>query len=35
MSKYNALAGSIYIKLPKDIDYPRNELINFQNIEHN
>ena len=33
LSKYNPLAGSIYIKLPKELDHPRKELINIQNID--
>ena len=28
ISKYNPLAGSIYIKLSKELDYPRKGLIN-------
>ena len=31
ISKYNPLAGSSYIKLPKEIDLPRKVLINIQN----
>ena len=31
--KYNPLAGSSYIKLPKELDYPRKGLINIENIE--
>ena len=34
-SKYNSLAGSIYIKLPKELDHPRKGLINVQNIDDN
>ena len=33
ISKYNPLAGSIYIKLPKELDHPRKVLINIQNID--
>ena len=33
ISKYNPLAGSIYIKLPKALDHPRKGLINIQNID--
>ena len=33
--KYNLLAGSSYIKLPKELDHPRKGLINIQNIDHN
>ena len=29
ISKYNLLAGSSYIKLPKELDYPRTGLINI------
>ena len=28
ISKYNSLAGSSYIKLPKELDHPRKGLIN-------
>ena len=35
ISKYNPLAGSSYIKLPKELDHPRKGLINFQNTDHN
>ena len=35
ISKYNLLAGSSYIKLPKELDYPRKKLINIQNINNN
>ena len=34
-SKYNPFAGSSYIKLPKELDHPRKELINNQNIDVN
>ena len=34
-SKYNSLAGSIYIKLPKELDHPRKELISIKNIDDN
>ena len=33
--KYNPLAGSSYIKLPKELGHPRKELINIQNIDDN
>ena len=35
LSKYNLLAGSSYIKLSKELDQPRNVLINNQNIDDN
>ena len=35
VSKYNPLAGSSYIKLPKELDHPRKGLINIQNIDDN
>ena len=35
ISKCNTLAGSSYIKLPKDFDHPRKGLINIQNINEN
>ena len=35
ISKYNPLAGSSYIKLPKELDHPRERLINIQNIDDN
>ena len=35
ISKYNPLAGSIYIKLPKELDYPRKGLDIIQNIDDN
>ena len=35
ISKYNPLAGSSYIKLPKELDHPRKGLINIQNIDNN
>ena len=35
ISKYNALAGSSYIKLPKGLDHPRKGLINIQNGDDN
>ena len=35
ISKYNPLAGSRYIKLSKELDHPRKELINIQNINDN
>ena len=33
ISKYNPLAGSSYIKLPKELEHPRKGLINIQNID--
>ena len=35
MSKYNPLAGSSYIKLPRELDHPRKGLINIQNTDDN
>ena len=35
VSKYNPLAGSSYIKLPKELDHPRKRLINIQNTDYN
>ena len=35
VSKYNPLAGTSYIKLPKQLDHPRKYLINIQNIDDN
>ena len=35
ISKYNPLAGSSYIKLPKELDHPRKALINVQNTDYN
>ena len=35
ISKYNPLAGSSYIKLPKELDNLRKGLINIQNIDDN
>ena len=35
ISKYNPLAGNIYIKLPKELDHPRKGLINIQNTDDN
>ena len=35
ISKHNSLAGSIYIKLPKELDHPRKELISIKNIDDN
>ena len=35
ISKYNPLAGSSYIRLPKELDHPRKGLINIQNIDDN
>ena len=34
-SKYNPLAGSSYIRFPKELDHPRKRLINIQNIDNN
>ena len=34
-SKYNLLAGSSYIKLPKELDKPKKGLINIYNIDNN
>ena len=35
ISKYNPLAGNMYIKLPKELDHPRKRLINIQDIDDN
>ena len=35
ISKYNPLAGSSFINLRKELDHPRKELINIQNIDDN
>ena len=35
ISKYNPLAGSSYIELPKALNHPRKGLINIQNIDDN
>ena len=35
ISKYNPLAGSCFIRLPKKLDHPRKGLINIQNIDDN
>ena len=35
ISKYNLLAASSYIKLPKELDHPRKGLINIQNTDDN
>ena len=35
ISKYNPLAGSSYIKLPKELDRPRKGLINIKNTDDN
>ena len=35
ISKYNPLAGSSYIKLPKEIEYPKKIFINLQNMNDN
>ena len=34
-SNYNPLAGSSYIKLPHELNYPRRGLLNIQNIDDN
>ena len=33
--KYNPLAGSSYIKLPKELDHPRKGLISIQSTDDN
>ena len=35
ISKYNPLAGSSYIKIPKALDHPRRGWINIRNIDDN
>ena len=35
ISKHNPLAGSSYIKLPKELNHPRKDLINIQNTDDN
>ena len=35
ISQWNPLAGSSYIKLPKELDHPRKEFFNIQNIDGN
>ena len=35
ISKYNPLAGSSYIKLPKELDHTRKGFINIQNADDN
>ena len=35
ISKYNPLARSIYIKLPKELNHPRKGLIDIENIDNN
>ena len=35
ISKYNLLAGSSYIKLPKELDHLGKDLINIQNTDEN
>ena len=35
ISKYNPLAGSSYIKLPKELYHPRKGFINMENNEDN
>ena len=32
-SNHNPLSGSSYIKFPKELDHPKKELINIQNID--
>ena len=34
-SRYNLLAGSSYMKLLKELDHPRKDLINIQNTDDN
>ena len=34
-SKHNTFSGSSYIKFPKELDHPKKELINIQNIDDN
>ena len=34
-SRYNLLAGSSYMKLLKELDHPRKDLINIQNADDN
>ena len=35
ISKYNPLAGSSFIRLPKELEHPKIELINIQNTDDN
>ena len=35
ISKHNSLAGISYNKLPKELDHPRQGLINIQNTDNN
>ena len=35
ISEYNPLAGSSYIKLPKELDHLRKGLINIRNVDDN
>ena len=35
ITKYNPLAGSSYINLPKELDHPKKGLTNIQNIDDN
>ena len=35
ISKYKSVAGSSYIRLPKELDHPRKGLKNIQNIDYN
>ena len=35
ISKYDPLAESSYIKLPKELNHPRKGLINIQNVDDN
>ena len=33
--KYNSLVGSSYIKLPNELEHPKKDLINTQNLRDN
>ena len=35
ISKYKSLAGISYIKLPEELDHPRKDLIDIQNVDDN
>ena len=35
ISKYNPLAGSSYIKIPKELDHPRKIMINTKHVDGN
>ena len=35
ISKYDPLAASSYIKLPKELEHPRKEMIKIQDIDDN